>query len=194
MAAANIPRESRSSRVPEEVLTHAVIEQIKTRCVFVGQALPTDSHESQLPSEEVSDSEMAPPSDFTPSESDFSQTGRESNFSSSQHPSSEFSSVVSHSHVPTSTQDPNRVENHLQALEKMYKRHSNATDIYIRVMPPPTQQTGTGLGTLLVPGWIRERAAEVLFEGGDVDESSLPETVLDALLKVDTFSFLRPVV
>lgn len=52
------------------------------------------------------------------------------------------------------------------------------------VEPPPSQQTGTGRGTLVVPGWIRERAAEVLFEGGDVDESSVAEVILDSLLKV----------
>jgi actin-related protein 10 len=52
------------------------------------------------------------------------------------------------------------------------------------VTPPPFQQTGTGRGTLIIPGWIRERAAEVLFEGGDVDESSLAEVILDTLLKV----------
>lgn len=55
----------------------------------------------------------------------------------------------------------------------------------MRVVPPESQQTGTGRGTLIIPGWIRERAAEVLFEGGDVDESSVAEVILEALLKVD---------
>ena len=40
----------------------------------------------------------------------------------------------------------------------------------------------------MIPGWIRERAAEVLFEGGDVDEVSVAEVILDSLLKA---SFLR---
>jgi actin-related protein 10 len=66
----------------------------------------------------------------------------------------------------------------------MYTRFSTATDLHLRVIPPASQQTGTGRGTLIVPGWIRERAAEVLFEGGDVDESSVAEVILDALLKV----------
>jgi len=35
----------------------------------------------------------------------------------------------------------------------------------------------------MIPGWIRERAAEVLFEGGDVDEVSVAEVILDSLLK-----------
>jgi hypothetical protein len=77
---------------------------------------------------------------------------------------------------------------YLQAIANMYKRHSTATDLQMRIMPPLSQQTGTGRGTLIIPGWIRERAAEVLFEGGDVDESSLAELILDTLLKVITFS------
>ncbi|KAF7336758.1 Fungal specific actin related protein [Mycena venus] len=54
----------------------------------------------------------------------------------------------------------------------------------MRVVPPVAQQTGTGRGTLIIPGWVRERTPEVLFEGGDVDESSVAEVILDALLKV----------
>lgn len=65
----------------------------------------------------------------------------------------------------------------------MYTRHSTATDLHLRVTPPVAQQTGTGLGTLIIPGWIRERAAELLFAGGDMDEASIAETILDSLLK-----------
>ena len=75
-------------------------------------------------------------------------------------------------------------ESRVQALATMYGRHSTATDIHMRVDPPTSQQTGTGRGTLIIPGWIRERSAEVLFEGGDVDESSVAEVILDTLLKV----------
>jgi actin-related protein 10 len=45
--------------------------------------------------------------------------------------------------------------------------------------------------TLIVPGWIRERAAEVLFGDGQDEAPSLPEVVLETLLKVCTHtSFL----
>ncbi|KAM0788897.1 hypothetical protein ACM66B_002980 [Microbotryomycetes sp. NB124-2] len=40
---------------------------------------------------------------------------------------------------------------------------------------------GVGRGWVQVPGWIRERAAEVLFESGDEDEASLVELVLECL-------------
>ncbi|KAG6916054.1 hypothetical protein DXG01_008627 [Tephrocybe rancida] len=173
-AAMNVPSANRATRVPQEVLLDSVVEEIKTRCCFVGDVLesPLETRE-MTPAEEDGSEIEVPPSDTTQSESDFSHTGRES--------MSEFS-VVSNPRV--SAADAPRGENHLQALATMYTRHSTATDLHMRVVPPPSQQTGTGRGTLIIPGWIRERAAEVLFEGGDVDEASVAEVVLDALLKV----------
>ncbi|KAI5450353.1 hypothetical protein NCC49_003135 [Naganishia albida] len=41
--------------------------------------------------------------------------------------------------------------------------------------------TDSGCGELLVPGWIRERAAEVFFEEGDVDALSVVEVILSCL-------------
>lgn len=178
-AAISIPSANRSTRVPQEVLTDLVVEEIKTRCCFVGDVLGT-ANAPETFSEEDNGSEFdVPPSDTSQSESAFSHTGRESNVSS-QPESSEFSIVSSiHSALPEHPKN----EGHLQALATMYTRHSTATDLRMPVMPPPSQQTGTGRGTLVIPGWIRERAAEMLFEGGDVDESSLAEVILDSLLK-----------
>lgn len=184
-AAVNIPAANRSTRVPEEVLTDAVIEEIKTRCCFVSDALNFSSDMRASSPSADDDMEMdVPPSDSATSESDFSRAsvGPEST-TSSQPLSSEFS-VVSYPRMADSDQP--RRENHLQALASMYTRHSTATELRMRVMPPVSQQTGTGRGTLIIPGWVRERAAEVLFEGGDVDESSVAEVILDALLKVTT--------
>jgi actin-related protein 10 len=45
--------------------------------------------------------------------------------------------------------------------------------------------TAEGKSWLLVPGWVRERAAEVLFENdNDDDQKSVVEAILDALCKV----------
>ncbi|KAG6857384.1 hypothetical protein H0H87_004746 [Tephrocybe sp. NHM501043] len=174
-AAMNVPSANRATHVPQEVLVDSVIEEIKTRCCFVGEVLssPIDTREITPAEDEESEIDFPPSSDTTHSGSDFSHAGRES--------VSEFS-VVSNPRVPPS--DAPRGENHLQALATMYTRHSTATDLHMRVVPPPSQQTGTGRGTLIIPGWVRERAAEVLFEGGDVDEASVAEVILDALLKV----------
>ena len=183
-APANIPAASRSTRVPEEILTDAVVEEIKTRCCFVGETLETSDTQMDSPGDDLTELEL-PPSDPALSESDFSRISADidSNFSS-QHAASSGFSVVSHSQLPS----VDRPQPGLQALATMYTRHSTATDLRMRVEPPASQQTGTGRGTLLIPGWIRERAAEVLFEGGDVDESSVAEVILDTLLKVRLFS------
>ncbi|KAG6865791.1 hypothetical protein C0991_011783 [Blastosporella zonata] len=171
----NVPAANRTTRVPQEVLLDSVVEEIKTRCCFVGDVLGTSTTEAlEIVHTDDDGSEIeVPPSDSTQSESDFSHTGRES--------MSEFSVI---SDPPVSSADAPRGENHLQALATMYTRHSTSTDLHMRVVPPPSQQTGTGRGTLIIPGWIRERAAEVLFEGGDVDEASVAEVILNALLKV----------
>ena len=175
-AAISVPAANRSTRVPQEILTDAVIEEIKTRCCFVGDFLDFSKEASRkTPSAEEEEEEDMdfPPSDISLPESDLSHVA--SSEQDSEH------SVVSDQR--RHQEDP-QGEGHLQALSTMYKRYSTATDIQMRVLPPSTQQTGTGRGTLLIPGWIRERAAEILFEGGDVDESSLAETILDGLLKV----------
>ncbi|KAI7889452.1 uncharacterized protein EV154DRAFT_538884 [Mucor mucedo] len=63
-------------------------------------------------------------------------------------------------------------------LLESYKKFSSATDLYY----PITLKDGTR-ANLLIPGWIREKAAEVLFEG-DEDEPSIAQCILDSLLKL----------
>ncbi|PPQ69011.1 hypothetical protein CVT24_000086 [Panaeolus cyanescens] len=179
-ATVSVPNAHRATRVPEEVLTDQVVEEIKTRCCFVGHLFIDDSRRDDFmhqQDEEGSEYDLPPSSDASMSESELSHPA-----GSSQPEGSEFSAVSS-SHVSASSHNPSN-DPHLQALPTIYRRHSTARDVHIKVMPPVSQQTGTGRGTLVVPGWIRERAAEVLFEGGDVDESSIAEVILDVLLKV----------
>lgn len=189
-AAMNIPAASRSVRVPQDVLTDKVIDEIKTRCCFVGDPLETDANAGPGPSGRASPSAGGdgseldlPPSEPALSESEFSRVSADMD-SSFSHAASSGYSVVSHSQLAGMGGSGGDAPSRVQALATMYGRHSTATDIHMRVDPPPAQQTGTGRGTLIVPGWIRERAAEVLFEGGDVDESSVAEVILDCLLKV----------
>ncbi|PPQ64597.1 hypothetical protein CVT26_001995 [Gymnopilus dilepis] len=175
-AASSVPAANRATRVPQEVLTDAVIEEIKTRCCFVGNVLGPSSEERREETPEAEDgSEMdIPPSD----------TGSESSVASRSMGTPRSGTPTQDTGTITPTIEKPLGEVHLQALANLYKRHSTATDIHMHVVPPPSQPTGTGRGTLIIPGWVRERGAEVLFEGGDVDESSLAETILDALLKV----------
>lgn len=190
--AANIPTATRSTRVPQEVLTDAVIEEIKTRCCFVGTVLDPPSERSSTPLAVPPDDSMSvdvPPSE-PPSESGVSRVSGSIDTDSSRQSSSPSitsdpanSMGLPHSHArPT--------ENHLQAIATMYTRHSNATDLSIKVVPPVAQQVGTGRGTLVIPGWIRERAAEFLFAEGDIDECSVAEVILESLLKVRFHGYL----
>ena len=183
--AANIPVASRSTRVPEEVLTDTVIEEVKTRCCFVGSILEMDPSESygQERGSSVAPSVSADDStDFEVPRSEASHQPSESGVSSPP-PSSAFSGYTS-ARVGQRGSGTHGSEAHLQGIATMYSRHSTATELRLRVDPPASQNTGTGKGTLVIPGWIRERGAEVLYEGGDIDESSIAEVILDSLLKV----------
>ncbi|KAF8272289.1 actin-domain-containing protein [Lactarius quietus] len=181
-AAVNVPpASSRSTRVPLEVLSDAVLEEIKTRCSFVGETLDTalDPGIVSPLDEDPMDVDL-PPSESAPSESELSRVSADSGDNAD--PTSSGLPEVSRSHVLP--ERSSRDEHQLQVLADLYIRHSTATDLRLKVTPPASQQTGTGQGTLIIPGWIRERGSELLFEGGDVDESSIAEVVLDCLLKI----------
>lgn len=68
----------------------------------------------------------------------------------------------------------------MNALERRYT--SQAVDWSIAI---PPQRIGPS-GRLVVPGWVRARAAEVLINDGPDEEDSLPELVLNTLEKVRT--------
>ena len=149
------------------------MEEIKPRCCFVGDFISPGKaiRREDTPGVETNSGsamDLPPSSDFSASESKIS------NLAISQ-PDSEILIVTG---LAFGTDSKARadlahgVESHLRAIANMYNRHSTATDIQMRVTPPPSQQSGTGQGTLITPGWIRERSAEMLFEGGDVDESN----------------------
>lgn len=183
-----VPESDRATRVPQEILTGELVEEIKTRCCFVSDVIPDlyedlsireEAMEPSMLEDEDSEPEVPQSDSIAPSESEFS-TAESENAASQAEPSE-----VSQRGRPRAPSSLGSVpsEGHLQGIANLYKRHSKATPIRMRVTPPEHQQAGTGLGTLVIPGWIRERAAEVLFEGGDIDESSLAELILDVLLK-----------
>ena len=123
-------------RIPEEVLTEELIEEIKTRLCFVG--------------EDDTRSGGATPTEEQSHEPDEDETAL------------------------------------LRRLEQRFAASSEATTITIRVpsLSQPPVLSGVGRGWIQIPGWVRERAAEVLFEEGDDDEYCLTELVLESLLKV----------
>ena len=192
--AASIPAASRSMRVPEEVLTDAVMEDIKARCCFVGEMLDSDFHpsptyvddgatEMEVPRSESSQADYDPAIDTpaSPPSSRLSSVTSPSGFTAL---TNALSQAVPGTGAGASGIGRVSGEHHLQVISSMYSRYSTATDLSLKVDPPPSQATGTGQATLRIPGWVRERAAEVLFDRGDVDEGSVVELILEVLLRV----------
>jgi len=57
---------------------------------------------------------------------------------------------------------------------------------------PHSSSARDGTGTLVVPGWILDRAAEIMFEReDDLESETVPEAILATLLKVSWSSFYR---
>lgn len=70
----------------------------------------------------------------------------------------------------------------LDALRQVYVDQSTATDLTIPIRTPDSSM---GPGALVVPGWIRERATELLFaDDEEAEDASLQSAVLYTLLKV----------
>ncbi|KDQ14960.1 hypothetical protein BOTBODRAFT_159018 [Botryobasidium botryosum FD-172 SS1] len=155
------------TRVALEILTPTLLEEIKARCCFVGESI--SGEEDQPADDDDAMSLDVPPS----SDTDMAASDAEP-------PSDVFSSIV-----PISEAQAVALE--VERVRAMYSRHTDATDLHFRVVPPGIVSHAPGAstrGTLVIPGWVRERAAELLFEGGDVDEKSVAEVILDTLLKV----------
>ncbi|KZT39144.1 actin-domain-containing protein [Sistotremastrum suecicum HHB10207 ss-3] len=173
----SIPTADRITRVPEELLTDAVVEEIKTRCCFASN--PIDLTQEPPSNAESTATMTVPDSDSIMSEAEQESTtpvtmSRTSNVTPGQ---------------PEATSRQSFAEAYSNVIEEIYKPRSTATDVKMTVsalssaaMAQP--QSVPGMGTLIIPGWIRERAAELFFEGGDIDELSIAEVILHSLLKV----------
>lgn len=73
----------------------------------------------------------------------------------------------------------------MRQLEACYRPQSSASALTVTLRPVQTTSGPTNVkSSLLVPGWIREHAADVLFEPGNEDEPSIVQSTLMTLLKV----------
>ena len=184
----------RQTSVPAEILTDTVVEEIKTRVCLVGKTFELSAEDSRpsQPQQPVTLYHASSDDDMIDVDHPFGEAQSESEFSGvsmdvdspapgSRVASSSYSTVSGADSHGTSSSHPGE-HGGSQVLADLYKRHSTASDVRMPVTPP-TSSGGLGRGVLMIPGWIRERAAEVLFEGGDVDEVSVAEVILDSLLK-----------
>ncbi|GJJ08362.1 hypothetical protein Clacol_002576 [Clathrus columnatus] len=154
----------RPTRVPEELLTDALLEEIKTRCCFVAAPLSVDDTTPMVV--QLGDSMLDNPNLLEAMEASSVNDDTETM----------YSSAVPESHQ--SSYDPSP-----QAIFDIYMRNSNTKTLSMKVLPSTNTSASNVRATLVIPGWVRERAAEYLFQG-DIDESSVAEVVLDSLLKI----------
>jgi actin-related protein 10 len=169
---ANLPSATQLTRVPEEILTDELVEEIKTECCFIKE--PVEIPPAPVPAAPVIVSSDAMSVDET------SVPPRSDAQSELSRPSSP---VQSDHRRTTGTLSADSRQTYWEGIAAIYEKHSTTRDLSLKVNPPGIGAP-TGRGTLIIPGWVRERAAEVLFEGGDVDESSVAEVILDCLMRV----------
>lgn len=70
----------------------------------------------------------------------------------------------------------------MEALKRRYQPNPTIPDKAFQI--PHLSGDGHDYGTLVVPGWIRERAAEFLFEESESEVDSIPCAILTSLAKV----------
>ena len=169
-----------ATAVPEDVITDAVLDDVKTRICFVGDPMssrPTSPAPSTAQGTGTGEDSMSE-SEGRRSESSMSMDVDRPRAPGLSHPPSSSASS-SRSRRREARTSPDR-------LRDLYVQQSRATELTLRIAGPSTTAPGAVVSRagLRVPGWIRERAAEVLFEYGDVDEAGCAELILDSLLKV----------
>lgn len=103
------------------------------------------------------------------------------------------------SDVPTDAMDIDRAEDHTiededQSARDLRERYgsSDLPSRSFRIPHSPLARDGTGI--LAVPGWILERAAEILFEReDDLESETVPEAILATLLKVSKLVLVKSI-
>lgn len=87
--------------------------------------------------------------------------------------------------APVPIDDEAEDEELLLRMERCWSKRATATTISLKVPGGSSAPaSGVGKGWIQVPGWVRERAAEVLFEETDRDEASLQASILECLSKL----------
>jgi actin-related protein 10 len=85
--------------------------------------------------------------------------------------------------IPSQSADRPDESDDLQEYGELF-RQSNAAKDATFILRKETLTLDVSPRTVKVPGWVRERAAEVFFETGDVDSASVVEVILSCLTAV----------
>lgn len=159
-------RPTQAGKVPRELITKSFIEKVQSKLCLVDMDPPPMKGNDGNNNDQGVDTQME-------------EETRE-----------EFSSSSSLNEKGIWSSEANDYK-FLDSLERRYKPFSKTSDAQISI--PSTQLASTSSsssntlipgGTVLIPGWIRQSAFEVLFEKGDEDELAISEAILECLLKV----------
>jgi actin-related protein 10 len=156
-------------RVPEELLSDQVVEMVLTQGCFVGTAVANEGLQKS-PSVLQGSSRTRRPS-----------LGQGTSTENERVP---YALGEAPELAVPADYDEAADEQFLAFLQRRYEKSSTATNTVFKVHPGFDSPPAMSFGSLLVPGWVRERAAEILFEESAGEDASLPELVLNALLKV----------
>ncbi|PWN52568.1 actin-like ATPase domain-containing protein [Violaceomyces palustris] len=189
---AHVSTRQRAGRIPKEYLTHDFLEEIKAKALVVGD--PIEIQGEKLGKQGGTVAPQAPSPVIAGLPSALSGPGSIPNPFASQ--ARTLPDVLRDFRNYDEAEDVDL----MKRLKAEYSRHSQATDLAIRVPPQlagdrnhgangsgfgsTASNFGLGGGFIAIPGWVRERAAEVLFEEGDEDESSLVEMTLESIIKL----------
>ena len=85
--------------------------------------------------------------------------------------------------IPNLTDELVNNSNYLNELEQFEQVYSNLSNDISQIAVK--LQTNLGKGTLFIPGWIRGRFSEILFQNfNDIDNPSIPESLIKSLVKI----------
>ncbi|GAA5965451.1 hypothetical protein JCM3765_002387 [Sporobolomyces pararoseus] len=175
-----------STRIPPKVLTEELIEEIKTRCCFVGDEVADDENLLKEFDDELSQRYRREASTITTS----SSSAMEVDVPTPPTPT-----------TPLETEDENSFDPDPPLLKYLYNRYSrtcpSTTSLSFRIphLSAPPTPSGVGKGHLSIPSWIRERSAEVLFDSTleTEDSRSIQSTILECILDLP-IDLRRPMV
>ncbi|KAN0060131.1 hypothetical protein ACQY0O_008105 [Thecaphora frezii] len=191
------------SNVPEALLNDDLLEHIKAKALITGPYEPAMGEATQISASASASSMAAGKAAFDPST--FGKSGGlPSSSSATQSSSNPF--VAAEPRAPPSLnrlyQDLKQYDEaqdgpKMQALKTTYRPYSRATAMTVAVSgclntaastaPSSTSSfvvEATPTGAIAIPGWIRDRAAEVLFESDGDDEASIVELAVDVIRKL----------
>jgi actin-related protein 10 len=171
----NTPKISKPTPIPPGLLTPAVVEDIKTRLLFVSQDRPKLGNQTEASTQSLSKEE---PNNELKEEQDLNQ---------------DYSELNDHQLLDT-----------LERIYKQSTSPQTQDMVYKLPIIQPSQSNPRApcVGVIRIPAWIRERASEILFnptisqariEKEEEESLSIPEVILESLLKLP-IDLRRPII